>query len=286
MITEIKDFKFLNDDLTFKFVFSHAYILEYFINLFLDYINSNLKFNITNVEAQTYIMPNNKTISLYYGDLVANLSNGTIISLEMYKNNFTLNDYNKSYAYKCRIFANQLKKVKKNKINYQDMKQVISLNLIKGNFNKSNNKIINCYRFKNDNSNTTIKDNTIIYLVRFDIVEKIEYNENEHKFISLLRLINGNNINDLKKYANGDEIMEDIIDYVFEWNKESSKNGLERLIEDRSYEAELKGELAGENKGITKRNFEIAKNMLKLDISLDNIHKATGLSKKEILNIK
>ena len=274
----MQDFKFLNDDLTFKYVFSHAYILEYFINLFLDYINSNLKFNITNVEAQTYIMPNNKSISLYYGDLVANLSNGTIISLEMYKNNFTLNDYNKSYAYKCRIFANQLKKVKKNKINYKDMKQVISLNLIRGNFNKINNNIINCYRFKNDKLNGIIKDNTIIYLVRFDIVEKIEYNENEHKFITLLRLINEENINDLKKYANGDEIMEDIIEYVFEWNKESAKNGLERLIEDRSNEAASKAE--------NKEKFTIAKNMLELDMSVDNIHKATGLSKKEILSLK
>ena len=96
------DFNYLSDDLTFKYVFSHNYILKYFINLFLDYINSDLRFN-------------NKQVNLYYGDIVANLSNGDIISLEMYKNKFTIDDYNKSYAYKCRIFANQLKKVKSKK---------------------------------------------------------------------------------------------------------------------------------------------------------------------------
>ena len=223
-------------------------------------------------------MPNNKETTLYYGDIVANLSNGDIISLEMYKNTFTINDYIKSFAYKCRIYANQLKKVKKNKIDYKDMRQVISVNLIKGNFNKINNKIVNCYRFKNEVLNVVIKDNTIMYLIRFDLVEKISYNLNEHKFITCLRMINSKDIKDMKKYANGDEIMQDIIDYVFEWNLESSKNGLERLIEDKSYEAA--------NKAEEKERMSIAKNMLKLNISLDSIHKATGLSEKQILSLK
>ncbi len=273
MLTEI-DFKFLNDDLTFKYVFSHDYILKYFINLFLDYINSSLTFNIINVSPQAYLMPNNKTINLYYGDIVANLSNGDIISLEMYKNTFTIDDYNKSYAYKCRIFANQLKKVKNKKIDYKNMKKVISVNLIKGNFNKCNNKLVNCYRFKNDLLNIVARDNTIMYLVRFDLVDKMPYNVDEHKFITCLRLINSKDIEELMKYRNGGEIMQDIIDYVFEWNRESSKNGLERLIEDRSTEAE--------DKCLTK----VAKKMIHKNMAIDDIMELTGLSKTEILDLE
>ena len=68
--------------------------------------------------------------------------------------------------------------------------------------------------------------------------------------------------------------MQDIIDYVFEWNNESSKNGLERLIEDRCNEAEEKAKI------------KIAKNMLNLNISLADIEKSTGLSKSQIESIK
>ena len=40
------------------------------------------------------------------------------------------------------------------------------------------------------------------------------------------------------------------------------------------------------SKAENKEKFTIAKNMLELDMSVDNIHKATGLSKKEILSLK
>ncbi len=68
--------------------------------------------------------------------------------------------------------------------------------------------------------------------------------------------------------------MDDIIEYVREWNLESSKNGLERYMKEHDEEV------------IEERNFDIAKNMLNLEISVDKIMKATGLTRKEILSLK
>ena len=72
--------------------------------------------------------------------------------------------------------------------------------------------------------------------------------------------------------------MDDIIEYVREWNLESSKNGLERYIEEKAEE----NFVAGEN----KKSFDIAKNLLNLEISVDKIMKATGLTRKQILNLR
>ena len=114
----------LNDDLCFKYVFSHKNILEYFINVFFDYLNVDYKFATTSITAQNFIMPNNKKIKSYYGDIVAILKNEDLISLEMYKNTFNKSNYNKSYAYKCRLYANQIEKEEKD---YNKLKRVIVL---------------------------------------------------------------------------------------------------------------------------------------------------------------
>ncbi len=76
--------------------------------------------------------------------------------------------------------------------------------------------------------------------------------------------------------------MDDIIEYVREWNLESSKNGLERYM--KEHDEELREETRVE--AIEERNFDIAKNMLNLEISVDKIMKATGLTRKEILSLK
>ncbi len=72
--------------------------------------------------------------------------------------------------------------------------------------------------------------------------------------------------------------MDAIIEYVREWNLESSKNGLERYM--KEHDEELKEETK------TSNSLDIAKNLLNLEISVDKIMKATGLTRKEILSLK
>ena len=69
----------LADDAAFKFVLSHDYITEYIVNLFLDYIKSNLKFEVINITLQNYIIGENRTVTSYFGDINCNLSNGDIL---------------------------------------------------------------------------------------------------------------------------------------------------------------------------------------------------------------
>ena len=68
--------------------------------------------------------------------------------------------------------------------------------------------------------------------------------------------------------------MDDIIEYVREWNLESSKNGLERYIEEKQQET-AEEEKCG-----------IAKNMLNKKMKIQDIMDVTGLTRKEILSLK
>ncbi len=100
--------------------------------------------------------------------------------------------------------------------------------------------------------------------------------------------------------------MQDIINYVKEWNLETSKTGLDNLLDSREQEgrsAGIKighkegrdyGIKIGRNDGIkigrTEGRLEakltIAKNMLNKNMSIEDIASFTGLSKKQILSLQ
>ena len=114
----------LTDDTAFKFVLSHDYITKYIVNLFLDYIKSDLKFEVITITPQNYIIGENRTVTSYFGDINCNLSNGDILSIEVYKKNFTLSNFIKSCTYSCKDYS-QIRQKKFLKI------KLIILNYIK-----------------------------------------------------------------------------------------------------------------------------------------------------------
>ncbi len=275
--------KLLTNDETFKYVFSYEYVLKDFFDSFLKYIKSKKKVEFNSVMTQSYIIPHNKNIKGYYGDIVGILNSKDIISLELYSTPFTKKDYNKSYAYKCRLYANQIMRIKNNEsiIKYEDMKKVISVNLIYGNFRGINNNIVNLYSFRNKVNNRSIDEgNTFMYLVRLDLVNKIRYTKGEAKFITYLRLINAKTIKEMEKYAKErrSRTMIDVVEYVREWNRESNIEGMKRFRNNLTEN--------GKVNGIKESKKEIAQNMLKRNMEIDDISDITGLTKKEVLSLR
>ena len=214
--------KILQEDTTFKYIFSYPEFANLFITEFFKFIKDDKEINIKSVIPQNLIFPSNFKGHKYYGDIIIN-TNDLIISLEMYQDKFRKKDYNKSYAYKCQLYANQIVN-NKNKIDYQNFKKVVSINLINGNFKDINNNLVNKYTFKETKSLEEIDDgNTFIYLIRVDLIKKIPYTEDEDKFITLLRLFNATTFKELKNYAKGDEIMKNVINYVKEGIEQTAK---------------------------------------------------------------
>ena len=228
----------LSKDLIFKYVFSHEEILKDFIDSFLKYNKINKTFSFTSVVPQNCIMPNNRKAKIFLGDIVGVLEDGNIVSLEMYNNKFSKREYKKSIGYMCRLCSNQIDKKEKK---YEEMKKVISINLIRGNF-RGNKEIINSYKLKEERSGKVIDEGDLeMHLIRFDIRGKKIYNEGEERLIKWLDMINARSIEEMEEIGRNDRKMEKVIKYVKEWVEKSNENALENYIEEKEYEAKEEG---------------------------------------------
>lgn len=276
-------FDTLTNDLCFKYVFSKKDILKDFINSFFKYLNLDEEFYFTEIIPQKYIMPNKKKHLGYYGDLNAILSNNTVISLEMYSNkNFSKMHYNKSYAYMCRLFDNNIENTKT-----YNCKKIISLNLMNGNYRRSNPKLVNKHRLVNlFNGRYSDDGNTTLYLVRLDKLKDIQYTLNEERFITWLRLINAKSLEELETIGRNDKIMEESIEFIKRWNRESAKNGLENMIKFKQAEAYVEALEVGHKDGALDKSIEIANNMLNDGYSVKDVARMTKLSIKDINALK
>lgn len=182
----------------------------------------------------------------------------------MYKNKFSQKDYNKSLGYLCRLYSRQEKSIKTT-----DYKKVISLNFIQGNFKRINNNIVNGYSLKNVINNEELNDNILMYLVRYDLIDNIPYEYGEERFITYLRIIGSKSVKDMKKYAKGDKIMEEIIKMLKEWNIESDRINYQRRIDEAKEE------------GMEANKIAIAKKLINLNASKNYILEVTGISEKD-----
>ncbi len=296
----------LYNDLAFKNIFRRSLVFEQFINSFLEYNNLKARYKVIYAYPEACIMPNHENIKLYFGDIVGILDNENIVSLEIYSTPFNKKMYNKSYGYKSRLFADQLEK---NNNHYENMKKVISINLIIGNYRGINNDLVNKYTFKHQKSNKIIQENTIMYLIRLDQIKKIRYVKGEKKFLTFLRIINSETIEEMEKYAKGDKNMEQVIEYMKEWNAKSNENGFERYLKEKEEEAKEKGlkigrkegKKEGKEEGIKEgkevgikegkeagkkeQKYEIIRKMQQENVGLDLIKRITGLTEKEITKI-
>ena len=270
------NFKTLKDDLTFKYVFSQEEILKDLINSFLDFVNIKNDFILTNIQVQNYMLPNNQNIKGFFGDIVATLANGSIINIEMYKNTFTKREFKKSVSYLCKLYLDQMKKGEEE---YEKIKKVIGISFINNKYEEQK-ELINTYKFQNNKIIEKEEEGDMeLYLVRLDLINKVRYNEYRKKrFLKWAKMLNAKTIDELKEIGNGDDVMENSIRVVNEWLEEGYRNGLNNYIEEKEFEAEEKGSMEASK--------NIARNLLSLNMPIEDISKATGLTKNQILNIK
>ena len=138
-------------------------------------------------------------------------------------------------------------------------------------------------------------DNLKIIVYNMDYFKKLYYNGDKEKYKHLLMLdLTGN---ELKKLCEGDDIMEkfqknaralnkneDVVNFL---TAEEEDEILKNTFKSEGYDEGLaKGEAKGKAKGKKESTLEIAKNLLNLNIDINDIVKATGLSKAKIESLK
>ena len=130
---------------------------------------------------------------------------------------------------------------------------------MKGNYNFNNFYLINDYG---------------LVMIRLDLVKEKVYNDNNERFIKWLKLINTESLEEMRKIAKGDEVMEQALEFMEEFlNDEEIRNVYDK-INDVKYYAKK------------EEKIETAKNMLKKGFSLQEISEITNLSINEINDLK
>ncbi len=117
-----------------------------------------------------------------------------------------------------------------------------------------------------------------------DMVKEIPYNENEHGLITWLRILTSDESSTMHKYAKGDVIMEETIEYLERFYAEEGNSR-----EDR-FQSDLKDmKKIGYEEGLTKGKKEginmTIKAMFKNNISIEEIAKVTKMSTNKIKKV-
>ena len=173
----------------------------------------------------------------------------------------------------------------------KNLKKVIGINFMKGNYNYNNFYLINEYGFINKLNYGSIKDECLeMYMVRLDLIREKVYNYSDIRFIKWLKLINAKDMMEMKKISEGDEIMEQTLKFLEAYLADESNKGYGSLydydVEEAREEGERAGRKAGRKAGIKSEKIATAKNLINLGSNNDFIAKATGLKENIIEKLR
>ena len=167
---------------------------------------------------------------------------------------------------------------------YENEKETfIQINI--DNFNKSR-EIITKYEMVN--VDTLERDGSIIkYRVNLALIEEKYYNDIEltklEKELLMLRIEDKEKLEEISR---GDKLMKEVNDKIVIMSDERLKELEYDYIEKMKYEMRESCFDEGMEQGSLSKQKEIAKNLLNLNMSIEDIIKATGMSKEEIENLK
>ena len=207
-----------------------------------------------------------------------------------------INSQNKDYlhtrstAYICNIYQSNASVGD----TYNEDTDIIQVNLTWG--LGRNNDEMKIYKIMNEKGELYVK-NFIIYEINMDYYDKIWYSKNEeeikkNQYMIMLDLDKKELENMPKdkivdKYITNVTIVNDNPEFQKYMSEEEDKNKIQNsLLSEAKEEGISQGYTSGINDGISKgenkKSIEIAKNMLKKNMSIEDISDITGLSIEEI----
>ena len=203
-----------------------------------------------------------------------------------------INSQNKDYlhtrstAYICNIYQSNANVGD----TYNEDTDIIQVNLTWG--LGRNNDEMKIYKIMNEKGELYVK-NFIIYEINMDYYDKIWYSKNEeeikkNQYMIMLDLDKKELKNMPKdkivdKYITNVTIVNDNPEFQKYMSEEEDKKKIQNSL---LSEARENGINDGISKGVSKEKVNIAKNLLSMNMSLEDISKATGLSVEEINKLK
>ena len=279
MLTKTKKFVSLSDDLLFKETFGNPdnkKYLIYFLSCFTDFSFDYLSHVNIGIKYESIFNKTKYFDKAYRGDVVIEFSNYKI-NLECYSR-FNEASFKKSATYVMRIFSTQNSRGTNS---YDICESVIQLNFIDNVSSSFPDELEFAYRLVNDKDyeDTMLSDEFVIKCFRLDKARSFEYNL-DNKKVQWLKFIGAKTAEEREEAAKGDELLMEL-----DKNLEMYVNDLETQ-EIFGKWAEKIAEDKGKEQGAEEKTLDIAKNLLNLNIPIEKIVEATGLSITEIESLK
>ena len=267
----------LNFDFVFTSIFTNPdnmIIIENFVSCLLDLdlklVKGNIKILNRNLSVENK-KERNKQVDLLLE------YRGEKINIEI--NNY----YSKGITDRDIVYASYIhgKQLDYEDNTYSNINKTIQINL---NNIRTNSTLRERYFFRND-KNTILSEKFEIDQIDMVLARDICYNDYSNKLARWCMVLTSKTKEEFKKYL-GEDLME-------KEAKEKLEEKTSKMSDDEEvyalYSAYTKEELEkntlieeAEQRGIENRNIEIAKNLKNVGISIDDISKATSLTKEEI----
>lgn len=147
------------------------------------------------------------------------------------------------------------------------------------------------YVFKLRDDNLFVEtESSVKYHFNLDKIErKYKNKEKLTKLEKELLILILEDIPDIKNISKGDDELMEVANKLYDLTDDIGKIGLydrEKHIREQSEMMARYREKQGLNKGLSKGKKIVAKNLLEMNLSIDDIVKATGLSKEQVINLK
>ena len=279
-------------DLKSDWVFKRIFAKEGNEDILASLITAITNEKITKIQLRnTELYKNSKEDKLGILDIKAVLDNNSIVDIEMQVNNEG-NIIERDLYYLTKLYSEQLK----NKENYKNAKKVIIINLLGYNFFKTNSPYHKITLKENKNKeNMYVKlyeveeefntDKIQIYVVEIPKYLMLENKENPSELDQWMWLFSGKKEMIKMALSKGAQA----IKKAYKELEYLSQDEQARQEYDEYVEAKFNKSMImhfEREKGKKERNIEIVKNMLKSNLSVETIMAVTGLTEKEIENIK
>ena len=162
-------------------------------------------------------------------------------------------------------------------------------NIIKGRLDKNkileDKELLRIYKVMDKDLKTYI-ENIEIWEFNMDRIMQIWYDNNESEIEKYKHLIMlDSNLDELEKLSKGDDLVEEFKEEIKELNENETYTSWLTPEEDAEFILNTEKSISYEQ-GEKNKQIEIAKNLLKTDLKVEDISKATGLSIEEVAKIK
>ena len=228
-------------------------------------------------------------------DLLLHVADDTLINIESYTNLTSENILkNNQYAYRI-ILKDQVNGEEYKKLNF------VQLVFVKNKIKLFKDKLVNVFTTREEETNEVLPYTPKLIYVSLANVEEIAYNEDKKWLYHALKLLTSDSIEESRQLVGNSPIFSKVVNFMEDYSSEiNNLIYVDRDIEDAKWEkigrdiAKNEGLIEGHNKGLIegqaageqKKQQEMVEKLLNLDVDINTISQASGLSVDEVLKIK